>query len=213
MTEVTTPKSRIVWGHPFKSRPVLDDRTKQPKFKKDGTTPRRSIEFGLAIPKAEFQEVYAVMYAAVAEKFPNGIPPSFAWKIKDGDTDVDSKGVPLRTKEGYAGCVILTCRTELDSVPNYVFNHAVGRWEATDQTKRGDYVKTTLDFSINVATSHTEKSSIFVNPKAVMLWEVGPEIKGGEFDPNAAGFAPPPPQAPTAAPHMQFLNGPKPPGQ
>jgi hypothetical protein len=197
MSEVTSPKARIVWGHPFKSKPVLDDRTKQPKHRNDGT-PRRAIEFGIAVPKAEFNEIWQAMNVAVAEKFPTGVPANFAWKFKDGDTALDAKGQPLNTREGYAGNVILTCRTELDSVPNYVFDHTAGRWTTTDTIKRGDYVKVTLDFAARVATSHTEKSSIYVNPKAVMLWEVGAEIKGGEFDPNAAGFAPPPPQQPPA---------------
>lgn len=195
MSEFVSPVARIVWGHPRTSRPVIDDRTKQPKLRADGSA-RRAIEFGIAIPKAEVAELYAAMQAAAAEKFPQGVPANFAWKVKDGDTDVDGKGRPLREKEGYAGCIVLTCRTELDSVPNYTFDHATNKWIATDAIKRGDFVRVTLDFSARVATSHTEKSSLYVNPRAVMLWQVGAEIKGGEYDPNAADFAPPPPMTP-----------------
>ncbi len=194
--DYTTPPSRIVWGHPRKTRKVIDDRTKQQKTDADGKG-REQITFGLAIPKSAQAELFAALQAAAAEEFPNGAPQNFAWKFKDGDTGQDARGNPLSAKEGYAGCFIIACTTELiGSVPNYEFDHAANKWVASDKIKCGDVVQVALRFNAHKARNATEKPGMYVNPGAVMLWQVGTEIKGGDFDPNAAGFAPPPPQTP-----------------
>lgn len=195
--EYTTPPSRIVWGHPRKTRKVIDDRTKQQKTDADGK-PREQITFGIAIPKSAQTELFAAMQQAAGEHFPNGIPQNFAWKFKDGDTGTDAKGNALSGKEGYAGCFILACTTELvGNVPNYEFDHAANKWVPSDKLKCGDFVTVALNFNAHKARNNTEKPGLYVNPTAVMLWQVGAEIKGGsDFDPNAAGMAPPPPQTP-----------------
>lgn len=194
--EYTTPPCRIVWGSPVKARPVIDDRTKQPKTDKDGN-PRMAIEFGVAIPKTEAQPMLDAMGQAASADFPSGFPGNYAWKYRDGDTGVDAKGRPLRDKEGQAGCYILSCRTELiGQVGRFEFDHATQKWVPTNTIKCGDVVKVTIGFNSHKARSNTEKPGLYVNPNAIMLWQVGKEIKGGEFDPNAAGFGPPPPQTP-----------------
>jgi len=51
MIEITSPVGRLVSGHPMVARPVLDDKTKQPKLQRDGVTPQIDHYVGLAIPK------------------------------------------------------------------------------------------------------------------------------------------------------------------
>lgn len=248
--ETLSPVGRIVWGSPTKQRDVIDTQTKTVRVDKDGNK-RKQISFGIAIPKADwmtaqvgpngeqFLSINDAMAAAANELFPGGIPGNFAWKFKDGDTHVDNNGKPSREKEGWAGCYILSCSTELvSSVGVFGFDHGAGKWAPTKDIKAGDYAKVTLNFNAHKARNNTEKPGLYVNPNAVMLWAVGPEIKGAyEFDPNARGFAPPPPQAPpagaavpgaptpsptpqhapaappapaTANPHQAFLRGPTP---
>jgi len=196
--EYVSPVARIVWGHPRNSKAVLDDRTKQPKLKKDNVTPRREITFGIAIPKADAPALYAAMQAAAAEKFPNGVPGNFAWKFKDADTQADSKGRPLREKEGQAGCLILSCRTELDSIGNFEYDHTAQKWIDCPTIKCGDHVQVKIVFDAHIAHTTNEKPGLYVNPSAVMLYKRDKEIMGAAFDPNANNFAPPPMQTPPA---------------
>jgi len=210
--EYISPPARIVWGHPRNSKPVLDDRTKQPKMKKDGVTPRREITFGIAISKEHAPALYAAMQAAAAEKFPNGTPQNFAWKFKDGDTGLDGKQRPLRDKEGHAGNLILSCRTELDSIGNFEYDHGAGKWVDCTSIKCGDWVTVKIIFDAHVALTSNEKPGLYVNPNAVMLHHRDKEIQGGAFDPNAAGFAPPPVQAPPSDAPMPNVPGAPQPG-
>lgn len=195
--EYTTPVARIIWGSPTKRRDVKDTQTNTVRVDKEGR-PRKQIAFGIAIPKGEAQPMLDAMGAAAAEIFPQGFPGNFAWKYKDGDTGIDNNGKPLSEREGHAGCYILACSTELvDSVGVFAFDHASQKWVATGDVKAGDYVKVTISFNAHKARTNTEKPGLYVNPNAVMLWQVGPEIKGAsDFDPNARGFAAPPPQSP-----------------
>lgn len=203
--EYTTPPSRIVWGHPSKPKPVIDDTTKTQKIDKLGN-PRFAIEFGIAVPKDQASDMLAAMGAAAAEHFPNGFPQTFAWKYKDGDTGVDGKGNPLNAKEGHAGSYILACKTELvASVKNFEYDYSAATWRECPDIKCGDWVNVKINFDAHKARTNTEKAGLYVNPVAVMLHARDKAIAGGSFDPNAAGFAPPPPQAPPA-------NAPPPPG-
>lgn len=213
MTEVNTPVGRILWGHPMKSQPVKDDRTKALKMKQDGVTPRVQWNFGLAIPKDQCAPLFDAMKAAMAEEFPRGEPRDFAWKYRDGDTDRDANNNPLAGKEGYAGCYIFACSTEFQCPPNYAFDHGTGKWVDTTDIKRGDYAVVTLDVKAHAAVGNG-KPGLYLNPKIVCLWQVGAEIKGGDIDPNSRFAAPPvqtpaapPPAAPGAAPGQRPLQG------
>lgn len=197
--EIVSPVARIVWGHPSKPRDVIDQQTKKPRTNEDGTK-RRSITFGLAVPKADWQAISDAMVQAAQQEFPGGFPGNFAWKFKDGDTGVDNDGKALRERDGYAGCYVLACSTELiGSVGNFTYDHGSQKWvDGASVIKCGDFVKVTLSLNAHKARNNTEKPGLYVNPTCVMLWQSGPEIKGGDVDPNARGFAPPPPQTPPA---------------
>ena len=83
-TECTTPLGRIVWGHPITPRDKTDEHNK--KIIGDDGKPVQEIAYGLAIPKAEFQQfVWPFMAAEAAKGFPNGKPGKFSWKWIDGD--------------------------------------------------------------------------------------------------------------------------------
>lgn len=185
-TEFNSSAGRIVWGHPMKltqRKDVYDN----PIFNDDGT-PAMGIAFGLAIPKPEFMaNEWPQMQAEAAKGFPNGVPQNFSWKIKDGDTDRDSKGNLLSNKEGYAGCYILTIAS------NTGFPPSVYRWNgrAYDQltendVKAGDFVSVAINAQVNVPQKSTHTPSLYINPQAIEFIGYGTPLAVGGVDPMQA---------------------------
>ena len=115
MPQTFTAFGRIVWGHPGKPRTPKDDNTGQPKTKQDGT-PVQQWAFGLAVEKAATMQargvtdlsasfehgVWPYFDAEAKTGFPNGVPPDFSWKWRDGD-GMDRSGKPYSSREGYGG--------------------------------------------------------------------------------------------------------------
>lgn len=208
-TEFTTPVGRIVWGNPAKAqhKTYNDGPQKGQKILKDGQ-PVNVFAFGIAFPKAEFLAgVWPHMQAEAAAGFPQGVPNTFAWKYKDGDTDLDGNNKPLREKEGYAGCYILSFSTEAFCPPVYKFNPQTGGYDqlTADQIKTGDFVAVATKLNVNVSTDRTKNSSLYVNPGAVELVGYGKEIiSAAAVNPNAAfgGTARALPAGASAAPVM-----------
>ncbi len=83
-TDYNTPPGRIVWGHPLEGRKRTDD--KGTPLRDDEGNIKYEWSFGLAIPKDQCAEIFAIMTAEAETIFPNGTPGDFAWKFKDGDT-------------------------------------------------------------------------------------------------------------------------------
>lgn len=182
--ELTTPVGRIVWGQkPLVPNPVLDD-NKQPKLDKTGN-PRKQISFGIAIPKAEFQAtIWPAMYNVAAQAFNNSVPPTFAYKYVDGD-GIDANGQPYSAREGYAGNIVLTVSTEVDSVPLYQFDGTKYNQLGAESLKCGDYVAVGIEIAYNNQKS-PNKPGLYVNPKAVELIGYGAHIASrGGADPTA----------------------------
>lgn len=179
---------RLVWGNPAKSKnktrrnPVTN--AEEVVMGPDGT-PAQQWAFGVAFPKDHFQQnIYPALAQEAATAFPNGVPPRFAWKFKDGD-GVDSKGQPFSNREGHAGHYVLTVSTEAFAPPIYKLVNGVYQQLQPHQIKCGDYVALGLVIKYNGATG-TNMPGLYVNPQAIELVGYGAEIvSAGSVDPNA----------------------------
>ena len=231
---------RIVWvvGNLFSGAQKTDLNTKQPKIGVDGK-PIMEYGFGLAVSKAvlgqmgpgEPGEIWAAMHQEAYTLFPSRqIPPSFAMKYKDGDTAIDEKGVPYSQREGYAGHIVLACKTQ---IPIKYYRYENGQNILTNEgIKCGDYIEVQLSVKAHAATGQA-KSGLYLNPLAVRFLGYGKEIvnrpsgdqifgatapvipQGASATPIATGnfivptespvqqqqFAPPPIQQQAPAPH------------
>ena len=184
--EITTPVGRIVWGHPGKSRAVMDQKTRLPRTKQDGT-PRTAWTFGVAFSKQNFQNVIWPALAQEAQSLYQGglVPQKFAWKYLDGD-GIDGDGKPYSEREGYAGCYILSISTELQAPGLFKFNGSKYDQLPAEAIKCGDFVAVGLNIKGNVPQDRTETPSLYINPTAVELVGYGTEIVSqGTADPNA----------------------------
>ncbi len=179
---------RIVWGHPLKPSVKKDQNTNQPIIK-DGQ-PVNEWAFGVAFPKDHF---LAVIWPSMVQEVqtaypqaPNGVPAKFSWKMLDGDT-YDSKGKPYAERDGYAGCYILTIKTEAFAPPVFKRN-AQGTFDqlTAEQIKTGDYVALGLSLKVNVPTNAAHTPGLYVNPNAIEHVAYGAEIiSRAAVDPNA----------------------------
>lgn len=187
-TEFNSSIGRIVWGHPMKLQQRKDNND-NPIFNEDGT-PAMGIAFGLAIPKADFvANEWPNMHAEASKGYPSGAPQNFSWKYKDGDVDKDSKGVPLSSKEGYAGCYILTISSNTGFPPAvYKFDPHSNQYRqmAENEIKAGDYVRVALNLQVNVPAKSTHTPSLYVNPQAIELIGYGTALASGGVDPMKA---------------------------
>lgn len=179
---------RIVWGNPTKARnktrrnPVTG--AEETVIGKDGQ-PVQQWSFGVAFPKDHFQSViYPALYQEAIAAFPNGVPPRFAWKFKDGD-GIDDKGQPFSNREGYAGHFVLTISTEAFAPPIYKLNGGSYQQISPDQIKCGDYIAMGLGIKFNGATG-SNTPGLYVNPLAIEHVAFGTEIiTTAGVDPNA----------------------------
>lgn len=184
MSQVSAGKSamvqgRIVWtcGELFKGRIKTEFGTKTPKRNPQGEV-LMEFGFGLAVPKSQLADpvagaVWAAMYEEAFTLFPNRvIPPSFAMKYKDGD-GIDDQGIPFNQREGYAGCIVLSCTT---SLPIKFFRYENGNnILVNDGIKCGDYVNVQLQIKAHPAMGQG-KAGLYLNPNAVQFLGYGKEI-------------------------------------
>lgn len=174
---------RIVWtvGNLFSGAQKTNMQTKQPIIGTDGK-PVMEYGFGLAVPKSvlnqmgtgEAGEIWAAMHQEAYTLFPSRqIPPSFAMKYKDGDTAIDEKGVPYSQREGYAGHIVLACKTQ---IPIKYYRYENGQNILTNEgIKCGDYIEVQLSVKAHAATGNA-KSGLYLNPMAVRFLGYGKEI-------------------------------------
>lgn len=177
---VKTGVGRIVWGNPGKAqiKKIQEGPDKGKPVMKDGN-PVYQWAFGVAFPKAEFQQlVWPFMLQEAMSGYPNGVPGKFAWKYVDGD-GVDSEGKPFNTREGYAGCYILSVSTEAFAPPIYKWNGSTYQQLSGDQIKCGDFVTLTLNLKLNIPQQSTRVPSLYVNPVGILHVGYGQEIQRG----------------------------------
>jgi len=178
-------QGRIVWSignNLCEGRQKTKYKTNEVLYGKDGN-PVTEYGFGLAIPKLDprtgqpTEEYTAIWNALHQEAFtlhPDGnIPPAFAMKKKDGDTDIDEKGKPYSAREGYAGHLILSCTTQ---IPIKYFRFEGGNNILVNEgIKCGDYVNVQLNIKAHPAEG-AGNAGLYVNPSAVQLIQAGKEI-------------------------------------
>lgn len=181
-TQFVTSTGRIVWGNPARANKKTDQKTRQPVLR-DG----KQVEqwaFGLAFPKAEFQQyIMPYLNQEASTLFPQGVPPQFSWKIKDGDS-VDRQGKPYSSREGYAGCYVLTISTEAFAPPIFKFENGAFRQLAQNEIKTGDYVAVNLTVKANKPADQQMTPGIYVNPNGIELIGYGHEIVSASADPD-----------------------------
>lgn len=184
-TKTTTAPGRIVWGNPLNGRPKTDDNN-QPIIGNDG---QQVVEwsFGLAIEKSRIDEIcppaaVGFMTAAQTEatqQFPNGAPPSFAWKMVDGD-GIDNKGQPYANRTGYAGCYVLAISTQSFAPRCYQYENGAFK-QITEGIKTGDYVQVGLSVKGHQGNPQKpgSKPGLYLNPEGISLVGYGEEIITG----------------------------------
>lgn len=215
MSQSTEGKSvmvsgRIVWtsgANVFDGKLKVDDRTKQPKLDKNGNQ-AKEFGFGLAIPKASLNQDPNTVWGAMCQQaqsiYPNGIPPNFAWKYKDGD-GIDHNGASFALREGHAGHLILACTQTL---PIKFFRFENGQNVLINEgIKCGDYVDVQLTIKAHgpQAGVNGSKPGLYLNPGMVRFNSYGKEIVNtpsgdaifGAQAPQALGSS-----APLANPNM-----------
>jgi hypothetical protein len=176
-------QGRIVRGHPCVRKPVLDD-NKKPKLNDQGQ-PRESVYFGLAVEKNTFNAQYWPNFAnEAAGAFPQGIPPSFAYKITDGD-GIDGEGKPNNRHEGYAGHYVVNFSTE-GFVPPVYKQEPNGSWRqlTAEEISCGDYAAVCTVLKYNGQSGSQRKPGLYVNPTGLIHIGYGQKIMTSSFDPN-----------------------------
>lgn len=145
--------------------------TQSPKLNKQGQ-PYKEYGFSLAVPKSACADVWAAMHEVAYTLFPNRqIPPNFHMKFKDGDTGTDDQGRPLNTREGYAGCIVLTCKTS--AAPIKFFRNENGtNIMINEGIKCGDYVNVQLTINAHAGVN----AGLYLNPNAVQFLGYGAPI-------------------------------------
>jgi hypothetical protein len=181
-TTLLTPVGRIVWGNPAKPRIKKDDKTKHPILR-DG----KQVEqwaFGVAFEKSVFNtQIWPAMMAEAQTVYPQGFPPAFSWKFKDGDT-VDRAGKPYSAREGYAGCFVLGISTEAFAPPIYRYENNAYRQINPDEIKCGDYVALNLNIKANKPVDVSHTPGLYINPNGIELVGFGTEIVSAGADAN-----------------------------
>lgn len=180
--QMVTVQGRIVWVHGdlFQGAPDTIFGTTNPKINAKTGKQDTVYRFGLAVFKTDLADparggaLWSAMHNQVRALYPSGqIPPSFAWKYKDGDSQgVDERGgvVDYSKKEGYPGCLVFTLSTT--NYPPRFFKWENGNVQIGEGIKCGDYV----NVQVEVAGQVSAKPGLYLNPKAVQLVAPGQEI-------------------------------------
>ena len=190
--QLTTGVGRIVWGNPAKST-IKKDMDTRLSVMRDGQEVEQWA-FGVAFPKAEFEQIiWPAMAQEAGSAYPSGFPPRFSWKYKDGDS-IDPNGKPYSDREGYAGCHVLTVTTEAFAPPIFKWEAAQNDYRKVEahEIKTGDYVRLNMNMKVNVPTNPTYTPGLYINPNGIELIGFGQEIvsAGGADAGDMFGGAP-----------------------
>lgn len=233
MKEILFPIGRMVGGSLYKGE--TKDADGKPLVFADGS-PRTSYSFAVAIPKgAETHwnqtEWGRLIWAEGAEAAPNiHQTPSFAWKVKDGDSAIPNKrGNKNCDQEGYPGNWVIWFS---GSYAPKVFNKdGTQPIVEPDAVKPGYYIQVFGSVAFN---KRNDSPGVYMNFSLVAFSAYGPEIElSSTPDASAVGFgqtalpagasaAPvggmtqPPATAPTTSdapppPHTGYMDPPPPP--
>ncbi len=209
-------QGRIVWVHGdlFAGAPDTIFGTNNPKINQKTGKQDTVHRFGLAVSKAELADptrgaLWQAMHNQVRALYPSGqVPPTFAWKYKDGDgqgTNEQGQVVDYSKKEGYPGCLVFTLSS--NNYPPRFFKWENGHIQIGEGIKCGDYV----NVQVEVAGQVSAKPGLYLNPKAVQLVAPGKEIVNAPSAEQVFGqVAPPMPMnyVPPEQPVMPAMPGP-----
>lgn len=207
--KTTMLQGRLLWCNgktPFLGQVATDQTSKQPKINKAGNQ-YQEFAYGLAVPKNAIAEMWNIMHEEAYKIFPSRmIPKDFSMKYKDGDTDVDQKGVPYSQREGYAGCLVFTLKTTF--LPQFFrYNSATNKYEMINEgIKCGDYIQAQVSVEGHAAQG-TAKAGLYVNPLSILFLGYGTEIvnaPSGEMIFGASAPQLPPGASATPVGHTSF---------
>lgn len=195
---LTTPAGRLVAGSLYRGNDK--DAEGRPLVYKNGADagkPRKDYFFALAIPKGPevahgafgwMATAWGAEIRKVAEAFMAHATqlPTFAWKVKDGDSQVpNKKGKKPCDNEGWPGHWVLMMSNSF--APRcYTLIGAPSPVELVqaDAINLGDYVQVNFDVEDNGAQS---QPGVYLNHRMVCLLGYGQRIVVGP-DVGAAGF-------------------------
>jgi hypothetical protein len=175
-------QGRVIWlcgATIFTGAQKKNQQTRQPIIGTDGQ-PIVEYGFGLAVPKNDFQPnqqanaLWVAMQQEAMKIFPNGVPPQFAWKWKDGDS-ADQNGVPYSQRVGHGGCLVLALTTRMP-IKFYIWNETKQQNEVVDQgIKCGDYLQVQVNVKAHPSVNQG-KPGLYLNPYSARVIGYGPEI-------------------------------------
>lgn len=188
MTDVLFPVGRMIGGSVYKAAPKLDNFGK-PKLNADGT-PATAFNFGVAIPKKGEQHWSQTPWGAliVAEgqrAYPSLYQnPTFAWKIKDGDSTAPNKnGKIMREQEGCAGNWIIWFSQTW--APKLVTDKGQVPLIEPEAVVPGYYVEV---FASVVGNAPSPSPGVYLNPMAVNRVAYGERMASVSVDTTSVGF-------------------------
>ncbi len=196
MIDLLFPEGRIVAGHPMKGFQPTDNRTKQPKVKKDGMTPVTQWNFGLAIPKngstdwktTEWGQKIVLAAQDAVEGYTNGeiLSPHFSWKITDGDSAIPNKnGKKPCEQPGYAGHWVVFFSTEF-AAPKCFHKDKydpMQQIQNPDEIYKGDHARV---YATVRGNKPSQTAGVYINPGMVSLERKGERIESQNDGPAAA---------------------------
>ena len=200
--DILFPIGRFVMGSMYE--PQTEDADGKPLVIKTGDKKGESTVryfFGVAIPKGAEphwahtewgQKLWAIGHAGHPQA---GQLPTFAWKVKDGDSQVpNKKGNKPCEQPGHKGHWVLSFSSAYP--PKIVNSDGSANIIDKDAVKPGYYIQVYGSVQYN---DSTQNPGIYLNHSLVSLQAYGEEIHFG-VDPKKVGFGGALPQGASAAP-------------
>ena len=206
MSEILFPVGRMIGGSVYTAQ-VEKDSFGKPKLNSEGKQ-LTSFSFGVAIPKQGEQhwsqtpwgqQVFQVGATAHAN---HHRLPTYAWKIKDGDSTVPNRnGTIMNQQPGHAGCWIVWFKQTW--APKLVADKGATPLLEPDQIIPGYYV----EVYANVIGNTGPTPGVYMNPIAVNRAAFGEKIVSTQtIDTTGVGFgASPLPTGASATPLGGFV--------
>lgn len=189
--DLLTPVGRLVQGSLYEGSDTdLENRPRVYKTGSNAGQPRTEYFFALAIPKGNEQhwnqtEWGKKIWDVGVKAFPNGQwqSPTFAWKVKDGDSTIpNKKGRIPKDIEGFAGhWVIYFSSSFAPSIYNRDGSQAITQ---KDYVNPGDYIEV---YGYVTDNGSAQQPGVFINHSMVAFAGYGDRIILGA-DPKAVGF-------------------------
>jgi hypothetical protein len=208
--ELLTPVGRLVQGSLYD--PQTTDAENKPLIYKTGPNagqPRQEFYFAIAIPKGiethwSTTEWGLKIYNCAQQGFPNGQAnaPSFAWKIKDGDSNIPNRvGRKPSDCEGFPGHWILNFSSGF--APAIYTADGSSQINEANAVNLGDYIQVYGSVADNESL---QQPGVYLNHSMVAFAGYGKRIFTGA-DPKMVGFGNAPlPAGVSATPLAQGFN-------